>query len=176
MECKLSRESPAYWPSLHRFYWFMSIWLFDHIRLIALSCFLSVYIRSFSIGYCWVLSIFNEVSIRFRILRCSILLCNLVVGVSWEASGAHPRPAPDRRYWRDDSFSLSPFSYTLFPYPSLFFILPTILLGCFSLSLRAWFYIFILCFYTDFVLILHLICCLCGYVIVLRFTSVLCLW
>ena len=45
MECKLSRESPAYWPSLHRFYWFMSIWLLDHIILIALSCFLYL---------CWV--------------------------------------------------------------------------------------------------------------------------
>ena len=65
----------------------------------------------------------NLSSIRFRILRCSILLCNLVVGVSWEASGAHPRPAPDRRYWRDHSFSLSPFLFPLFPFSLSFSLL-----------------------------------------------------
>ena len=140
--------------------------------------FVCVSMLSFSIGYCWVLNIFNEVSIRFRILRCSILLCNLVVGVSWEASGAHPRPAPDRRYWRDHSFSLSPFFFPLFPFSLSFSLLyPTN--HSFGLPFSFSFFlarIFIICFYTDFVSILYQICCLCGYVIVLRFMSVQCQW
>ena len=69
MECKLSRVSSL----LTFFAWVLLV----HVDMITWShntdCFVLFFVcvsmLSFSIGYCWVFNIFNEVSIRFRILR-----------------------------------------------------------------------------------------------------------